>query len=199
MCACDSGCVCVVCCVYHTVVLCGRWRGLGLSRRLCAWRVAGHEVPGDGTKAPQPPLVQCRPPGPPGTCPTGCWPRPLARAEPGESGAPAICSGRGSRPRGHTASILIILGCHAAQISQRAPEAPILRGRACLSSLVHVSPCVWGEPGWCLLRRKLRSGESPPGGEVHQLLECSCLPFATRWESTVRGGSVTLRGSLPCP
>lgn len=180
MCACDSMHMCGLFWVSHSCVLCGRWRGLGLSRRVCAWPVAGHEVPGDGTKAPQPCLVQCRSPGPPGTCPSGCRPRPLAQAEPGESGAPAICSGCGSCPQGHTASILIKLGCHAAQISQRAPAAPILRGSACLSSLVHVSPCVWGEPGWHLLWRKLRSRGSPLGSEVHQLLECSCLSFATR-------------------
>lgn len=112
--------------------------GPGLSRRVCAWQVAGHEVPGDGDKPPQPRLVQCRPPGPPGTCPGGCRQRPLARAEPGESGAPAICAGRGSCPRGHMASIFIKLVCHAGQISQRAAAAHVLQGSACLSSLGHV-------------------------------------------------------------
>ena len=161
--------------------------GPGLSRRVCAWQVAGHEVPGDRDKPPQPRLVQHRPPGPPGTCPGGCRPRPLARAEPGEPGAPAICAGRGSCPRGHTASIFIKLACHTGQISQRAAAAHVLQGSACLSSLGHVPRLRVGRARLASAPEKAQVWgfhPRPRGGEVHQLLECSCLPFATRRERT---------------
>lgn len=123
-------------CVSHCCTLCGRWRELGLSRRACAWRVAG---PGGQGQTPSTPPSAAQAPRPSwdlpqwlpaeATCSGRAW---------RESGALAICAGHGSCPRGHTASILIKLVCHADQISQRAPAAHILQGGTCLSSLGHV-------------------------------------------------------------
>lgn len=56
--------------------------------------------------------------------PQPSWPRPLTQAAPGESQAPAICVGHGSCPQGHTAFILIKLGCLAGKIRQEAPAGP---------------------------------------------------------------------------
>lgn len=141
--------MCVICCVYNMMYVIwyveGGWNRV---EGCLPGRWQGMRSQGTGPNPLKPPGAVQASPGHPWSCPSGCQPRPLAWAESGESQAPAICAGRGSCPRGHTASILIKLGCHAGEISQEAPAAPILEeeilwGSACLSSLAPRPPgCV---------------------------------------------------------
>lgn len=182
-------CVCV--CVVMRSMLCSTWRGAGAESPVgecraggCqGWRSQGQDqppppAPGGSAGSPGPSLAVFLRAAAEAAC-SGSTQR--------VSGSRHLVAGHGFYPRGHAASILIKLGCHAGKINQGAPCRPLFWSRRC-SGAVPAAPgwptapqAVAGESrAWHLLQRKLRSGGLHPGRGSASA--CGMLPFAhCRW------------------